>query len=86
MTAFPSPADGPLELGRHLRAALSGFGQAALVNALDQRSQQVRLYEMREIHGTFQLKRAPLDTVDLSHNYPRRAADATAGFEDLDAL
>jgi len=58
--------------------------KAAVVKALDERSRPVGFFEIREVHGTFRLKRARVDTVELSVSYPRRAAAATEGFDDVD--
>lgn len=54
--------------------------KATVIKALEGRSEPVKFYEMREIHGTFRLKRIAIDTEELAHHYPRRARDASDAF------
>ena len=60
--------------------------RATVVKALEGRSKPVQFYEMREVHGKFELKRYPLEIVELLMSYPRRAADALEGFDDVSAV
>lgn len=56
----------------------------AVVAALRDRSRAVKFYEIREVHGTFKLKRNVLDSDELGACYPRRARDAVEDFEPID--
>ena len=75
-------ADSPLELESVT------FGTRCLpsvkhtvAKALDGRDRAVRLWEMKEFHGTFTLKRRRIDMDELGASYPRRALSALEGFE-----
>ncbi|WP_072389383.1 DUF2971 domain-containing protein [Hyphomicrobium sp. CS1BSMeth3] len=55
-----------------------------IVKALEKRDRQVRFYEMREVPGTFGLRKCALDTAELEVTFPRRARSALEVFEALD--
>jgi len=58
----------------------------AVIAALDDRSRPVRFYEMRELHGTFDLKKYPLDDGEMRAFFPRRSRDTQEAFaSDADA-
>jgi hypothetical protein len=54
-----------------------------VTTALAGRDRPVKLYEMREVHGTFELKREEVDVDELGRSYPRRARSM---MEDFGAL
>ncbi len=77
--------DSPLELeevifGIRCKATV----KFTIVQALANRARPVRFYEMREMFGTFRLKKYALDTDELSASLPRRSRSAFEMFEDLD--
>jgi hypothetical protein len=53
----------------------------AVIAALDGRSRSVRFYEMSELHGTFNLKKYPLDEGEMRAFLPRRSRDTDEAFE-----
>jgi hypothetical protein len=53
----------------------------AVIAALDNRRRPVRFYEMRELHGTFNLKKYPLDDGEMRAFLPRRSRDTLEAFE-----
>ena len=52
-----------------------------VASALKGRDKEVKLYEMHERRGTFQLDRNELDVGELSVYYPRRALSDMEGFD-----
>ena len=78
-------ADAPLELSEVT------FGTRCIdsikhvvVKALQGREKPIKLYEMREVHGTFKLKRHSLNEQELTMGYPRRARSINECFEVLE--
>ncbi|MDA9474689.1 hypothetical protein XI03_09255 [Bradyrhizobium sp. CCBAU 65884] len=57
----------------------------AIVTALDGRRRPVRFYEMRELHGTFNLKKYPLDDGEMRAFFPRRSRDIHEAFQSAAA-
>lgn len=57
----------------------------AIITALDDRRRPVRFYEMHEIHGTFNLKKFPLDDGEMRAFFPRRSRDIHEAFESVAA-
>lgn len=57
----------------------------AIVTALDGRRSPVRFYEMRELHGTFNLKKYPLDDGEMRAFFPRRSRDIHEAFQSIAA-
>jgi hypothetical protein len=57
----------------------------AVIAALDNRSRPVRFYEMRELHGTFNLKKCPLEDGEMRAFLPRRSRDVHEVFESVAA-
>ena len=55
-----------------------------IVQALANRGRPVRFFEMREVSGTFRLRKYALDTDELSASLPRRSRSIFEAFEDLD--
>lgn len=55
----------------------------AVISALDGRRRSVRFYEMREIPGTFNLKKCPLDDGEMRAFYPRRSRDIDEAFKSV---
>ncbi|ELT47457.1 DUF2971 domain-containing protein [Brucella intermedia] len=77
--------DSPLELeevifGIRCKATV----KFTIAQALANRSRPVRFYEMRELFGTFRLKKYALNTDELSASLPRRSRTVFEMFEDLD--
>jgi hypothetical protein len=59
----------------------------AVVKALEGRAGQVRFYQMREVPGTFRLKKYPLnDDDELFVYFPRRSLSTYEAFEHLPAV
>lgn len=56
----------------------------AIAKALENRDRLVKFFEMREVRGTFKLKKMPLDLNELSASMPRRARSIYEAFEKLD--
>ncbi|NTF47040.1 DUF2971 domain-containing protein [Agrobacterium rhizogenes] len=55
----------------------------AVVRALEDRDRPVRYYEMREVRGTFRLRKFALNTDELAASLPRRSRSIIEAFEDL---
>ncbi len=53
----------------------------AIVTALDGRRRPVRFYEMHELHGTFNLRKYPLDDGEMRAFLPRRSRDLREAFQ-----
>jgi hypothetical protein len=78
--------DSPLELeevifGMRCKEAV----KYAVVTALADRRRPVRFYEMHEIHGTFTLKKFPLDEGEMRAFFPRRSRDIHEAFQSVAA-
>jgi hypothetical protein len=78
--------DSPLELeevifGMRCKEAV----KYAVITALDGRRRPVRFYEMRDIRGTFNLKKCPLDEGEMRAFFPRRSRDIHEEFESVAA-
>lgn len=76
--------DSPLELeevifGMRCKASV----MYAVVRALEDRGRPVRYYEMREVRGTFQLRKFALNTDELAASLPRRSRSIIEAFEVL---
>lgn len=76
--------DSPLEMeeivfGMRCKPAV----KYALVKALEGRSTQVKFYEIRDVAGTFQLKKDPLDEDELMRDFPRRSLRASEEFSPV---
>ncbi|MNN90397.1 hypothetical protein D3C81_2083380 [compost metagenome] len=56
----------------------------SVIRALEGRDKPVKLYEMREVHGTFKLKRFPLNEQELTASYPHRARSASECFKRIE--
>ena len=56
----------------------------AIVQALANRGRPVRFFEMREVPGTFHLRKYALDTDELGASLPRRSLSILEAFEDMD--
>lgn len=74
--------DSPLELeeiifGMRCKEAV----KYAIVKALDDRRRRVRFYEMREVHGTFNLRKCSLDDGEMRAFLPRRSRDSREAFD-----
>ncbi|MGR2661920.1 DUF2971 domain-containing protein [Chromobacterium haemolyticum] len=54
-----------------------------VARALDRQDRPIKLYEIHEVPGTFQLKRRRLNIDELRASYPRRALSVTEAFEPL---
>ena len=48
------------------------------------RGRPVRFFEMREVSGTFHLRKYALDTDELGASLPRRSRSIFEAFEDMD--
>jgi hypothetical protein len=57
----------------------------AIVTALDGRPHPVRFYEMRELYGTFNLKKYPLEEGEMRAFFPRRSRDIREAFQSAAA-
>jgi len=78
-------ADSPLELKEVLFGTrCTDSVKHAVARAMDERQTRVRLYEMREVRGTFKLKRFPLDVDELARYYPRRARALLEAFDEVE--
>jgi hypothetical protein len=55
----------------------------AVVKTLENRRRPVRFYEMRELRGTFKLKKCALDTDELCAFFPRRFRSIYEAFETV---
>lgn len=55
-----------------------------IVQALANRGRPVRFFEMREVSGTFHLRKYALDTDELGASLPRRSRSIFEAFEVLD--
>jgi len=55
-----------------------------IVQALANRGRPVRFFEMREVSGTFHLRKYALDTDELGASLPRRSRSIFEALEDLD--
>jgi hypothetical protein len=53
----------------------------AVTSALNGRRRRVRFYEMREIPGTFNLRKCPLDDGEMRAHFPRRSRDIHDAFK-----
>jgi Protein of unknown function (DUF2971) len=79
-------SDSPLELAEVLFGTrCEGAVKHAVASALQGRDRSVKLYEMREVRGTFRLKRRLLDVGELSVYYPRRALSDMEAFASVEA-
>lgn len=56
----------------------------AVVKALEGRDKPVNLYEMRETHGTFTLKRYSVNDQELAVYYPNRARSVLESFNETE--
>lgn len=54
-----------------------------VIKALEERDKPIKMYEMREIYGTFKLKRFALNEQELTASYPNRARSAAEYFDQL---
>ncbi|MHC2295970.1 DUF2971 domain-containing protein [Rhizobium mongolense] len=54
-----------------------------IVQALANRGRSVQFFEMREVSGTFRLRKYALDTDELAASLPRRSRSILEAFEDL---
>lgn len=54
-----------------------------IVQALSHRERPVRFFEMRELSGTFRIKKYALDTGELAASLPRRSLSIDEVFEEL---
>jgi hypothetical protein len=57
----------------------------AVITALDDMRRPVRFFEMHEIHGTFNLKKFPLDDGEMRAFLPRRSRDIHEAFQSVAA-
>ncbi|MDX3971627.1 MAG: DUF2971 domain-containing protein [Bradyrhizobium sp.] len=57
----------------------------AVITAMDDRQRPVRFFEMHEIHGTFNLKKFPLDDGEMRAFFPRRSRDVHEAFQSVAA-
>lgn len=78
------PQDSPLELeevvfGIRCKSSV----KFTVVQALANRSRPVRFFEMREVPGTFQLRKYALDTDELGAYLPRRSREIQEAFENM---
>lgn len=78
--------DSPLELeevifGMRCKEAV----KYAVITALDNRRRPVRFYEMHEIHGTFNLKKLPVEDGEMRAFFPRRSRDIHEAFQSIAA-
>lgn len=76
--------DSPLELeeivfGMRCKASV----KYAVVKALEDRSAQVKFYEIRDVAGTFQLRKYILDDGELTAHFPIRSLDVHEAFDSL---
>ena len=55
----------------------------AVIAALDNRVRPVRFYEMLELHGTFNLKKYPLEDGEMKAFFPRRSRDIHEAFDSV---
>lgn len=55
----------------------------AVVRALADRDSPVEFYEVRVLHGTFTLRRYPVDIEELRVSYPARSIGLLEDFEDI---
>ncbi|MEE4917616.1 DUF2971 domain-containing protein [Pseudomonas alliivorans] len=55
-----------------------------VIKALEGRDKPIKMYEMREIYGTFKLKRFALNEQELTVSYPHRARSAAECFDQLE--
>jgi len=55
-----------------------------VIKALEGRDKPIKMYEMREIYGTFKLKRFALNEQELAVSYPHRARSAAECFDRLE--
>lgn len=56
----------------------------SVIKALEGRDKPIKLYEMREVHGTFNLKRFALNEQELTASYPHRARSASECFDRIE--
>lgn len=78
-------ADSPLELAEvTFGTRCMNSVKHSVIKALVGRDKPVKLYEMREVHGTFKLKRFPLNEQELTASYPHRARSASECFEEIE--
>lgn len=56
----------------------------AIVKALEDRGRPVRFYEMRELNGTFRLRKYAVDTDELASSLPRRSRSIHEAIERLE--
>ncbi|MCK1699901.1 DUF2971 domain-containing protein [Bradyrhizobium sp. 146] len=57
----------------------------AVITAFDDRRRSVRFFEMQEIHGTFNLKKLPLNDGEMRAFLPRRSRDIHEAFQSVAA-
>lgn len=55
----------------------------AIIKALERRDKPIKMYEMREVYGTFKLRRVLLNEHELRATYPQRARSAAEHLEQL---
>lgn len=55
-----------------------------IVQALANRARPIRFFEMRELSGTFRLKKYVLDADELAVSFPRRSRSTEEMFEELE--
>jgi len=58
----------------------------ATISALDGRRRSVRFYEMRELRGTFNLKKCPLEDGEMRAWFPRRSRDIYEAFKSVSEI
>jgi hypothetical protein len=79
------PHDSPLELEEVIFGMRCGSTvKYAITKALENRGREVRFYEVRERHGTFQLMKCVLDTGELGASLPRRTRGLLKAFDALE--
>jgi hypothetical protein len=78
------PQDSPLELEEVVFGMrCSSTVKYSIMKALEDRQRPVRLYEIRERHGCFELDKRGLDD-ELAVGYPRRVRSVYEAFENLE--
>ena len=76
------PQDSPLELEEVIFGMRCGSTvKYTITKALENRGREIRFYEMRERHGTFQLMKCVLDIGELSASLPRRTRGLIEAFD-----
>jgi hypothetical protein len=54
-----------------------------IIKALEDRGKPIFFYEMREVSGTFNLKKCPLDEGEMRAHFPRRSRSIRDEFETV---